>query len=286
MTALEPEDFPIAQIVVGKRLRSINPAKVEALRVSMRENGFFGSITLRRGSLSTELVAGAHRLAAWMAEGHQTIPATIRVLSDDEAQQIEIDENLLAPDLNPLERAEMLLARHAVWGRRNPERIIIEDGVVKPKKGRPSNSPKIGRFPPTMGFAEETAADLRITRSTVYRAWSTVNGLPQDLRARLHGTPVAKNEGALRQLAKIDDKAEQAKVAEILISGQTRSVTDALAIAAGNPPSKAIQTPVDETLKAFRSLWAKASASGRDTILNDLSLRAPKAWVVRRKDGA
>lgn len=290
MATSAPVDFPITGIVVRNRLRQLNAAKVENLRVSMRENGFFGSITLRsiegeEGSMVTELVAGAHRIAAWKAEAHKTIPSTIRILTDDEASQIEIDENLLAPDLNPLERAEMLLARHAIWARRNPDRIIVQDGEAKPKRGRPSNSDKMSQFPETMGFAVETAGDLGITRRTVERAWSTVNGLPAELRAQLHGTPVAKNEGALRQLAAIGDKAEQAKVAAVLIRGETKSVPDARAIAAGNAPSSPVQTPVDETLKAFRKLWGTASASGRAAILNDLAGRSlPKGWSVMEAD--
>ncbi|MFD3263361.1 ParB/RepB/Spo0J family partition protein [Phenylobacterium ferrooxidans] len=291
MATSAPVDFPISQIVVRRRLRPINPSKVANLRVSMQENGFFGSITLRPvpgedGSSVTELVAGAHRIAAWSAEGHKTIPSTVRILTDDEAQQIEIDENLLAPDLNPLERAEMLLARHAIWARRNPDRIVVVDGDAKPKRGRPAKTDRMSQFPETMGFAVETAGDLGITRRTVERAWATVNGLPADLRAQLHGTPVARNEGALRQLAAIGDKAEQAKVAEILLSGATKSVGDARAIAAGNAPSSDVQTPVDETLKAFRGLWGKATPAGRAAILHDLAGRKlPEGWSLTEAGG-
>lgn len=287
MASSAPVDLPISLIVIGKRLRTLNPAKVANLRVSMRENKFFGSITVRsvpgeEGATIFKLVAGRHRIAAWSAEGNATIPATVRILTDDEALQIEIDENLLAPDLTPLERAEMLLERHAIWARRNPDRIIVQDGEVKPKRGRPGNVDKMSEFPETMGFAVDTAAELGITRRSVDRAWSTVKGLPPELRAQLHGTPVAKNEGVLRQLAAIGDKAEQAAVAAVLIKGETKSVPDARAIAAGNAPSSKVQTPVDETLKAFRKLWGKASVSGREAILHELggAKSLPKGWTV------
>ncbi|CAN5613009.1 hypothetical protein BH10PSE5_BH10PSE5_01580 [soil metagenome] len=290
MATSAPVDFPISMIVVGKRLRQISPAKVANLRVSMRENGFFGSITLRsvageEGASVTQLVAGAHRIAAWRAEGNAAIPSTVRILTDDEAQQIEIDENLLAPDLNPLERAEMLLARQAIWARRNPGRIVVADGEAKPKRGRPGKSDILSQFPETMGFAVETAADLGISRRTIERAWATVNGLPPELRVQLHGTSVAKNEGVLRQLAAIGDKAEQAKVADVLIKGETKSVGDARAIAAGNAPSSPVQTPADDTVKAFRKLWGAASASGRAAILHELSGKSlPKGWTVSEVD--
>lgn len=281
-----PVELPVDQVVWRNRKRTVNPTKVENLRVSMRENGFFGSIVVRTvrlpsGMSETQGVMGEHRWTAWKAEGGKTIPAEIKALTDDEALQIEIDENLLAPDLTPLERAEMLLERHAVWARRNPDRVVAVDGEAKPKRGRPSNSDKMSQFPETMGFAVETAGDLGITRRTVERAWATVNGLPADLRAKLHGTPVAKNEGVLRQLAAIGDKAEQAAVAAVLIKGETKSVGDARAIAAGNAPSSPVQTPIDETLKAFRKLWGAAGVSGREAILHELAGKSlPKGYSV------
>jgi ParB-like chromosome segregation protein Spo0J len=281
-----PVELPVDQIVWRNRKRTVNPTKVENLRVSMRENGWFGAIVVRNvrlpnGMSETQGVMGEHRWTAWKAEGGKTIPAEIKALTDDEALQIEIDENLLAPDLTPLERAEMLLERHAVWARRNPDRIIVEDGQVKAKRGRPEKGGNLPQFPETMGFAADTAGDLGISRDTVKRAWATVNGLPQDLRAQLHGTPVAKNAALLRQLAAIGDKAEQAAVAAVLIKGETKSVPDARAIAAGNAPSSPVQTPVDETLKAFRKLWGGASVSGREAILHELAGKSlPKGWTV------
>ena len=287
-------EIPISSIEVGPRLRSVDPAAVANLQVSIEESGWFGSILVRplageEGATRYGLVAGAHRLAAMKALGRARIAATIRPLSDDEAEQIEIDENLVRRGLTALERAEMVAARFAVWSRRFKDRLAADnDGAAKPKRGRPGNSVKLTEFlggaPQTMGFAADTASEVGLSTATVERAFRAVNGLPADLRQRLRGTWLAKNEGQLRQLAAISDKSEQAKVADELIAGRANSVSAAIATAAGRSPVKAVHTPADEALKAFRKLWGSASPSAREAILDDLASRnLPKGWTVERR---
>lgn len=288
--------LPVRDIHVGSRLRNVDPATVANLQVAILEAGWHGTIVVRplpddELGPRYDLVAGAHRLAAMRALGRDKIPATIRVLSDDEALQIEIDENLVRRGLTPLERAEMVAARFAVWRRRFPERTSDAGPVATPKVGRPpKNSAKFAEFlggaPETMGFTAETAADVGLSKRTIEAAWTTVRGLNEVLRQRLHGTWIAKNEGVLRQLAGLGDQAEQAGVVDVLLAGDTKSVSDARAIAAGNTPSKPAQNPVDETVKAFRKLWGAASPSGRTAILDDLAGRSlPKGWSVREEGG-
>ncbi|MFN3513423.1 MAG: ParB/RepB/Spo0J family partition protein [Phenylobacterium sp.] len=294
MEAAAVQMLPIKSIMVAPRLRPVDPAAVANLQVSIQETGWFGAVLVRPlpdDDLGPryELVAGAHRLAAMKGLGRQTIPATIRVLSDDEALQIEIDENLIRRGLTPLERGEMIVERFAVWRRRFPERVAQADGQAMPKRGRPSNSAKFaelsGGAPQTMGFAAETAADVGLSERTVRAAFSTVSNLPADLRAQMRGTPLARNEGLLRQLAAIGDRKEQAKVAELILSGAAKNVADARAAAAGNAPSTPVQTPTDEVLKTFRKLWGSASTSARAAILNDLAGRKlPDGWSVTEAD--
>lgn len=282
--------IPVDRIVVKQRLRKVELATVSNLKVAITEGGFNSTILVRPidsedGVPLYELVYGAHRLTAAQELGHSTIPALVRELTDDEAAAIEIDENLVRRGLTPLERAETLEARFSVWRRRFPERVNQEANTATLKRGRPRNSDKMSQFfegaPPAMGFAEETAAELGLGRRSVERSWGVVTGLPVALRNRLHGTWIAKNEGALRQLAGIGDRAEQAKVADVLLGGQTKNISDARAIAAGNTPLKAAQTPVDETLKAFRKLWGAASPSARGAILHDLAGRSlPKGFSL------
>lgn len=284
-----PQSLPVALIVMGPRLRPVDPAAVQNMQVAIEESGFFGAILVRpilceEGEQRFELVAGAHRLAAMRALGRPTIPAVVRNLTDDEARQIEIDENLVRRSLTPLERAEMLEARFAVWSRRFPGRVVLEEGDVQRKRGRPKKEVNLTQFtggaPQTMGFAVDTAEEVGLSESTVKRAWTTVNGLAPALRAKLHGTWIARNDSVLRQLASLPE-ADKAPVIDILLQGETRSVSDALAKASGVAPSTPTRTPVDEALKAFKAIWGKASPAAREAILHELAGRPlPGEWVV------
>lgn len=283
-----PQSLPVALIVMGPRLRPVDPAHVQNMQVAIEESGFLGAILVRpilgeEGEQRFELVVGAHRLAAMRALGRPTIPAVVRNLTDDEAFHIEIDENLVRRDLTPLERAEMVPARFAVWARRFPDRIT-HDGPAKPKRGRPKNSEKFAQFragaPEAMGFSAETAADLGLSKRTIEHAWVIANGLAAGVRAKLHGTWIAKNDSVLRQLASLAE-ADKAPVIDILLQGETRSVSDALAKASGVTPSEPKRTPVDEALKAFKAIWGKASPAAREAILHELAGKPlPRGWTV------
>ncbi|MBA4792307.1 MAG: ParB N-terminal domain-containing protein [Phenylobacterium sp.] len=289
MASAAPVDLPISMISVGPRLRPVDPAAVQNLQVAIQETVFFGSILVRpiageEGEQRYELVAGAHRLAAMRGLGRATIPATIRPLSDDEARQIEIDENLVRRGLTPLERAEMLEARFAVWSRRFPDRISVEEGTLQRKRGRPKKEVNITQFtggaPQTMGFAVDTAGEVGLSESTVKRAWATINGLSPELRARIHGTWIAKAEGVLWGLAGLGDPALQAAALEPLLAGQTKNVSAAVAIAAGKPPPAA-KAKARDIPGEFEKLWKVATPSQRRAVLDRLAgLSLPKGWAV------
>ncbi len=287
--------LPVGSIIVGPRLWPVDPAHVANLKVAISETRWHGAILVRPLVDGDELgpryqlVAGAHRLQAMKELGRPTIPCMIRPLSDDEALQIEIDENLVRRGVTPLERCEMISRRFEVWARRFPDRVVTDAEQAAPKRGRPSNSAKFAEFqngvPDTMGFTAETAADVGLSKRTVEAAWTTVRGLPQGLRDQLRGSWIAKNEGVLRQLAGLSTPEEKAAVIDVLLGGQTKNVSDARALAAGNTPSRPAQTPVDETLKAFRKVWGAASPSARAAILHDLAGRSlPKGWVVKAEE--
>jgi len=268
-------EVPISAIVVGPRLREVDAATVSNLVVSITESEWFGSILVRplssdEGEQRYGLVAGAHRLAAMKSLGRDRIAATIRPLTDDEAEQIEIDENLVRRGLTPLERAEMVAARFAVWGRRFPDRVVQGNGAAKPKRGRPKKCENFSQFPQAMGFAAETAADVGLTKRTIEHAWATVNGLPAALRQSLRGSWISKNEGLLRQLASIGDAVEQAGVVEVLLSGRTKNMAEARAYAAGKEPVKAVRATPEDELKALKAAWKKARPSARAAFLEHL----------------
>jgi ParB family chromosome partitioning protein len=111
-----PTDGDIAEIPIGnvhpgrnQPRRKFDEDELEALAESVRAKGILQPILVRPHPDKTgefELVAGERRwLAAQRAQLHE-VPAIIRDLSDKDALEIGLVENVQRQDLSPLEEAE------------------------------------------------------------------------------------------------------------------------------------------------------------------------------------
>jgi len=84
----------------------INEQGINELAESIKVQGIMQPIVLRQvpgGRL--QLVAGQRRLLASQRAGKATVPAIVRQLSDEQAIELTIIENLQREDLNPLDQA-------------------------------------------------------------------------------------------------------------------------------------------------------------------------------------
>jgi ParB family chromosome partitioning protein len=72
---------------------------------SIRQVGVLQPVLLRRQDNMYEIVCGERRFRASELAGLKTIPAIIRDLSDDEALELSITENLQREDIKPIEEA-------------------------------------------------------------------------------------------------------------------------------------------------------------------------------------
>jgi len=87
--------------------RRINEAAMEELVESIRARGVVQPVVLRPGPNGRfQLVAGERRWHASKRAGKTTIPAVIRQMSNEQAMEITIIENLQREDLNPIEQAK------------------------------------------------------------------------------------------------------------------------------------------------------------------------------------
>ncbi|MDO4975577.1 MAG: ParB/RepB/Spo0J family partition protein [Alphaproteobacteria bacterium] len=76
------------------------------LAQSIKENGVFQPIIVKKSIKGYEVIAGERRLRASKLAGKQTIPAIIRQLSDDKMAEIALLENLQRENLNAIEEAK------------------------------------------------------------------------------------------------------------------------------------------------------------------------------------
>jgi ParB/RepB/Spo0J family partition protein len=75
------------------------------LTISIKEKGVLQPILIRPNQNGFVLVCGERRYRASKEAGLNEIPAVVRVLSDDEALELQIIENLQRKDVHPMEEA-------------------------------------------------------------------------------------------------------------------------------------------------------------------------------------
>lgn len=90
--------------------RYFDPEKLEQLTISVKKLGILEPLLVRLLHPGEyELVAGERRYRAARKAGLTEIPVVVRELTDEEALQLSLIENLQREDLNPVEETEAIL---------------------------------------------------------------------------------------------------------------------------------------------------------------------------------
>ena len=104
----KPREIPIDQIDPNPfQTRSqVNQEQLAELAASIAANGVVQPVLVRPlASGRFQLIAGERRWRASQLAGKTTVPAMLRQVSDEQAMEITIVENLQRADLNPMEQA-------------------------------------------------------------------------------------------------------------------------------------------------------------------------------------
>lgn len=112
-------NIPCSQIIPGDNDRTIfNPADLETLAESIALHGLAQPITVRPLSSGVyQIIAGERRFrAVSQVLKHETISAIVRQMSDEEADDIMLIENIQRADLNPMDEARAYDKRMKRWG--------------------------------------------------------------------------------------------------------------------------------------------------------------------------
>lgn len=106
-------DAEFARIPVGEiraspfqPRKTFSPEEMHEMVESVKEKGVLQPLLVRRVAQGFELIAGERRLRGAQAAGIPTVPARIVKMSDREAMEAGIVENVQRADLNPVELAE------------------------------------------------------------------------------------------------------------------------------------------------------------------------------------
>jgi ParB family chromosome partitioning protein len=90
----------------GQPRQHLDPAALESLAASIREHGILQPILVRKAPGGYRIVAGERRWRAAQMAGLREVPSVVRELSDRNAFEVALVENLQREDLTPLEEAE------------------------------------------------------------------------------------------------------------------------------------------------------------------------------------
>ncbi|EAM48202.1 ParB/RepB/Spo0J family partition protein (plasmid) [Crocosphaera watsonii WH 8501] len=109
-----PQTLKLNAIILPKTQprRYFDPQKLDQLSLSVKTYGILENLLVRPIPSKPgvyELVAGERRYRAAVAANLDTVPVTIRDLTDSQALEIALVENLQREDLNPVEETEAIL---------------------------------------------------------------------------------------------------------------------------------------------------------------------------------
>ena len=94
--------------------RYFDPRKMDQLAASVRSKGIREPLLVRPVEGGYQLVAGERRLRAAKLVGLATVPVRLQEISDEEAMQIALIENLQREDLNAWEETEAIAGLVAI----------------------------------------------------------------------------------------------------------------------------------------------------------------------------
>ena len=219
---------------------AIDPVALKELAESIKVQGVVQPILLRKiadGKL--ELIAGQRRLLASQEAGKTTVPAIVRQISDEQAIEITIIENLQRENLNPLEQAAAFeklsqqcgLTQEQIAERTGKDRTTVANYIRLlrlpewVKQGLAQGSLTMGHARALMGldptFIEPTArkvvADALSVRQTEKLVYDILHPAPKPEKKERVVDPNVKEaerelERALGVRARIYDRKGKGKV--------------------------------------------------------------------------
>ncbi|HTO99400.1 MAG TPA: ParB/RepB/Spo0J family partition protein [Myxococcales bacterium] len=176
----------------GQPRRHFDEAHIEELAASIRSKGVLLPLIVRRATDGYVLVAGERRWRAAQKAGLRDLPVVIREVTEREAFEIALIENIQREDLNPVEEAEAF------------KRLIEEHGLTQ----------------------EELAARVGKDRSTVANALRLLR-LPEAIKQAIVAGQLSM--GHARALLAIADEGDLRKAAaRVMAEGLSVRAAEAL----------------------------------------------------------
>lgn len=218
--------------------RYFDPKAMSALVVSVKKDGILQPILVRLNGDKYEIVAGERRYRAAKEAGLRDIPVIIKSLSDEQAREYALLENLQREDLNPIEETEGILQLLSVT-------LGLPITEVQSLINQQSNQKKSATYnvvrSPEIKKMEEVFATLgRLSMESFRVHRLPLLKLPEDILDALRQGKIEYTKA--KEIAKLKDEAQRVELLMKAIS-QSLSLREIKKILTELKPQKEIDTP-------------------------------------------
>ncbi len=274
------QTIALAQIVLPKQQprRYFDPQKLAGLVESIKQHGILEPLLIRPLELNRyELVAGERRYRAAKEIGLLEVPIVIREMSDTDAFQVALIENLQREDLNPVEETEGILQLLALRLERSESEVIsLLHRMLDEVKGKVPHN--------VMGNSE-TLAIQSVFDGIAAMDWKSfitnrlpLLKLPQDILSALRQGKLAYTKA--QAIARIKDEPQRNQLLSNTIS-QNLSLTQIKEWIENSQSSKAesetsslpMKTQIDDVLRLVKrsKVWTNPKKQKRlEKLLSEL----------------
>ena len=259
----KPREIPVDQIDPNPfQTRShMNQEQLQELAASITANGVVQAILVRPlASGRFQLIAGERRWRASQLAGKTTIPANLRQVSDEQAMEITIVENLQRADLNPIEQAKAF-ERLAREFHMTQEQMATRTGK---DRATVSNFLRLLRLPESVQTRVE-AGDLTFGHAKALLGLSQRPDIEKAaLRAISLSLSVRQTETYVQSLLNPEQKKKEAKPEEV-VDPNVREVEERLQRALG------LKVHIEDRKGRGKVIIEYADLADFDTLLEQLA---------------
>jgi ParB/RepB/Spo0J family partition protein len=271
---------PLANIIVGDRLRGVVDAFVPIMANSVSERKFIQPPVVRPDPLGGDkfiLVSGLQRINAATVLGMAAVLCRVTKLDDLEAALWEVDENLVRAALSPAEEALFMDRRRELYELMHGKSKAKGAMAANAAMGRQHAPAKLARA----SFAEDTAKRTGKSQRSIQRVVQRAAQNGRANLARVAGT--ALDRGAELDALPLLPPAARDRLIERATAGAKVSAVQAHK-RMDEPPRETDTSPAsyprpqsphsfDDTndllgLIALKSAWSEASALAREAFLS------------------
>ena len=273
----------VAELVPTKNIKTrsqprnyFDPDKLEQLVQSVKQHGILEPLLVRPMPKNQyELVAGERRYRAAVALNLEQVPVVIKQLSDSEALQLALVENLQREDLNPVEETEgilQLLSLHLDSTELESRQLLYQmKNAVEKKKDQDGQrtaqkySARDNVIPNSDDEAEQTIQSVFAVLGQNWYSFTCnrlpLLNLPEDILEALRSGKIEYTKA--KAIARVKDEAARKQLLEDALANSL-SLSQIRSLIKESKPAKhqeELRSRFDNTYKQARkakNLWSNA----------------------------